>query len=110
MRKRFLLLLFIYINAHPLFAAKFHIDSLPQIHIKRTNTTLAIDGTLSESAWDQAIPMNEFVQRIPDNGEPATRKTEISLLYNSHYIYIGIRCFDDPEKILSREMARNADL
>jgi hypothetical protein len=69
-----------------------------------------IDGVLSDDVWGQAEPVTEFVQREPFTGAPATQKTEIFLLYDDNYLYIGIRCHDEPGRVIGREMARDANL
>ena len=84
--------------------------SRPSFNIVRINERPAIDGVLSEEMWKLADPVNGFVQREPDNGAPATQQTEFYMLYDDDYIYIGVRCFDDPDRIISNQMARDADL
>jgi hypothetical protein len=76
----------------------------------RTSQAPVIDGSLSDDVWKDAIPVTGFVQREPDTGAPASRETEVYLLYDDNFLYIGIRCFDDPDKVIGREMARDANL
>ncbi len=78
--------------------------------VTRTSQAPVIDGVLSDDVWSQAVPVTDFVQREPDNGAHATQDTEIYLLYDDNFFYIGIRCYDDPDKIISREMARDVNL
>jgi hypothetical protein len=82
----------------------------PRAVIVRTQERPAIDGILSEDIWSTAIPVTEFVQREPRNGAPATERTEFLLLFDERYLYIGIRCWDDPAKVIGREMARDVNL
>ena len=84
--------------------------SQPSVTVIRTDEAPVIDGVLSEDVWGRAVPVTEFVQREPDNGAPATQETEIYLLYDDNYLYVGIRCYDDPGKVVGREMARDANL
>ena len=43
-----------------------------------------------------------------ENGEPSER-TEVRLLFDSDFLYIGIRCFDEePDKIIATQMRRDA--
>ncbi|MCF8226451.1 MAG: carbohydrate binding family 9 domain-containing protein [Bacteroidales bacterium] len=69
-----------------------------------------IDGILDEKCWENTIPVTGFFQREPENGMPATVDTEIYVAYDSQHLYIGIRCFSDPEDITANELARDADL
>jgi hypothetical protein len=84
--------------------------SQPSVTVIRTDEAPVIDGTISDKVWEKAVPVTEFVQREPDNGAPATQDTEIYMLYDDNYLYIGIRCYDDPGKVVGREMARDANL
>jgi hypothetical protein len=90
----------------------FHAMLMSQPHatVVRTAERPVIDGVLSDPAWENAIPVTEFVQREPRNGAPATRETEVLLLYDDDYLYIGVRCYDEPGGVIGREMARDANL
>ncbi|MZP56759.1 MAG: hypothetical protein GT600_15045, partial [Bacteroidales bacterium] len=52
----------------------------------------------------------DFFQQLPRNGEPATEKTEFYFLFDRNNIYVGIRCYDDPELITAKELARDVSL
>ncbi|MDA2934250.1 carbohydrate binding family 9 domain-containing protein [Acidobacteria bacterium AH-259-D05] len=74
----------------------------------RIEGTPKIDGDLSESVWELASVVSEFAQRDPQEGEPATERTEVKILYNHKSIFFGVVCYDsEPEKILARERARD---
>lgn len=53
-----------------------------------------LDGTLDDPLWQQAIPINDFKQREPYEGQPATEKTEVRVLYSRNEIYFGVACRD----------------
>ena len=64
-----------------------------------------IDGNLIESAWNAAVPIIDFTQRELNEGQKATEKTELKMLYDKNNIYIGIICFDsEPNKIIHNEL------
>jgi hypothetical protein len=87
------------------------VGSLPRTRIVRTEEPIAIDGHLEEPSWEDAAVLREFAQVEPHPGEPGSESTEILLLYDRDYLYIGIRCFDrEPEKILARQMVRDVSL
>ena len=50
------------------------------------------------------------IQREPNTGEPVSEKTEFSFLYDQNNIYVGVRCYDDPAEITSKELSRDGDL
>ena len=68
-----------------------------------------IDGLLSEEAWTHAPAATTFTQRDPDEGEPATERTALRVLYDDTALYIGLRLFDgDPGRIGRRLSSRDA--
>jgi hypothetical protein len=84
-------------------------DGKRTITVVRTDSSLKIDGFLNDPAWQNAQFQGQFTQREPDEGAPASERTEIGFLYNKTYLYIGIKCFDsEPDKIIAREMRRDA--
>ena len=44
---------------------------------------IALDGVLDEPVWSRAIPAADFVQQDPQNGGPATEKTEVRIAFDS---------------------------
>jgi len=66
------------------------------------NKKITLDGKLDEPAWRLAKWESNFVQRNPNDGNPATYPTEFGILYDENYLYIGARAYDpDPNKIIS---------
>ena len=55
---------------------------------------ISIDGKLSETAWNAATPVTEMFQSTPNEGQPATQRTEIRVLYDESAVYVGARLFD----------------
>ena len=55
---------------------------------------IVLDGNLDEPEWSLAQPATDFIQNDPDMGEPATERTEVRILYNNEYLYLGVYCFD----------------
>ena len=79
------------------------------IHAVHLKNEIKIDGRLDEPAWKAVDFHGDFLQREPNEGEPATERTEVGILYDERNIYFGIKCFDsEPEKIIAREMRRDA--
>jgi hypothetical protein len=70
-----------------------------------------IDGVLDERVWQLAEPITEFVQAEPFEGEPASERTEVRLLYDEQAVYVGVICFDrDPAKIVTTDSRRDSPL
>jgi len=70
----------------------------------------SIDGDLTEESWAHAEPATNFTQRDPDEGKPATERTEVRVLYDEQALYIGARLFDsDSTQIARRLSSRDED-
>jgi hypothetical protein len=67
-----------------------------------------IDGVLNEAVWGKAEVLTHFVQRVPHYGEPASGETEIRLLHDEKYIYVGACMQQDPATI-RRNKLRHRD-
>jgi hypothetical protein len=76
----------------------------------RTVEPPVIDGRLSEDVWSRAQPASDFTQRDPDEGRPATERTEIRVLYDNDALYVAARLFDsEPDLIGRRLSSRDGD-
>lgn len=82
----------------------------PEIKAVFTQTPPIIDGSVSDDVWQKASVIDKLYQREPNPGDPVSEKTEFLFLYDHNNIYIGIRCLDDPQRITSKELARDVDL
>jgi len=73
--------------------------------------TIQVDGKLDEREWKQAPVGSQFIQFEPRLGEPAEFETRFRVLYDDHYLYVGVSCFDpEPDKIVSRVTKREGPL
>jgi len=71
------------------------------------NERIQIDGTLDEPAWARAGVVSSFTQSDPQNGAPATERTEIRLLFDEDRLLIGAEFSDsDPGGMLGNQMVR----
>lgn len=69
-----------------------------------------LDGSLTDPLWQSAKPITDFRQREPHEGEPATEKTEVRILYTRTAVYFGIHCYDsEPSRIVAMEQRRDAN-
>jgi len=84
---------------------------VPRVTAVRTaGAIVVVDGRLDEESWQKAAPAADFRQRDPDEGKPATERTEVRLLYDDDAIYVGARMFDsEPSKIARRLTRRDGD-
>ncbi len=76
----------------------------------RISNEIKLDGLLNESVWPLAVPISDFMQTNLDPGALPSEKTEVRMLYNDDYLYVGFHCYDnEPEKITRLLMSRDYD-
>src|SRR6266849_3020958 len=74
----------------------------------RADNAPKLDGTLDDPLWQSAKLIVDFRQREPQEGELATEKTEVRILYTRRAVYFGIHCFDsEPSRIIATELRRD---
>src|SRR5687768_7206219 len=66
----------------------------------------AIDGRLIDEAWAQVEPASDFTHRDPDEGRPATERTEVRFLYDNDALYVAARLHDSRPDLIARRLAR----
>lgn len=81
-----------------------------ELKVVYTDSPPKIDGLIDDKAWENAPAITDFIQRQPNTGDPGSEPTIVYLLYDENYLYIGMRCTDDPKKITANELARDVSL
>jgi hypothetical protein len=69
--------------------------ALPVVRAEGAVGPIVVDGVLDEVAWARAVPATDFRQYSPEEGAPATQRTEVRFLYDADALYIGARLYDD---------------
>src|SRR5919198_5228695 len=70
-----------------------------------------IDGRVIDEAWNPVEPYSTFTQQDPVEGAPASERTEVRVLFDDRYLYLGVICFDrEPEKIIVSQARRDSQL
>lgn len=65
-----------------------------------------IDGRLDDEAWALAQPFGDFVQREPHEGQAATERTDVRVVFSDDAIYIGIRAYDSHPDLIAANLTR----
>lgn len=74
----------------------------------RVRSPLRIDGRLDEDVYRTIQPISDFIQQEPDEGQPATEKTEAWILFDEVNLYICARNWDsEPEREIANELRRD---
>ncbi len=76
----------------------------------RLTEPLEIDGVLNETAYDMVESFSGFIQQSPDEGAPATERTEAWVFFDDNSIYVSARLWDSaPEsQWVANEMQRDS--
>lgn len=83
----------------------------PVATASRADTVLVIDGRLTDAEWSASTPITGFLQHEPLEGEPASERTEVRVLYDEEALYLGAWLFDSsPGEIVVGETRRDASL
>ena len=84
--------------------------------LKRVITTVRItekitlDGRLDEPAWKLAVPVSDFIQRIPRTGELSDERTELRVLYDDNNLYVAVTALDSHPALVVKELKRDFDI
>jgi hypothetical protein len=71
----------------------------------------SIDGRVNDAVWQSVQPYSTFTQQDPNEGAPATERTEVRVIVGKGHVYVGIIAFDsDPSKIIVAQARRDASL
>jgi hypothetical protein len=79
------------------------------IRAVRAETPIRIDGVLDDALYDLVLPISDFIQVEPQEGAPATEKTDLWLAFDDQHIYLAFRCWDStPDRRVATEMRRDS--
>jgi hypothetical protein len=71
-------------------------------------TPIRIDGRLDEQPYATVAPFSDFVQVDPNNGAPASQRTEMWLFFDRDNVYVAARCWEsNPERMVANELRRD---
>jgi hypothetical protein len=81
-----------------------------EAHIQRTVRPPIVDGVLDDPAWQDATILRDFVQRVPYSDQPASDPTEVRLLRDDSFIYVGAYMWQDPASLRRNKLRRHDSL
>lgn len=69
-----------------------------------------IDGKLNEETWSSENWTSDFIQREPNENAAPSEQTAFKIMYDTKYLYVGIKCYDsEPGNINSRMSRRDGN-
>ncbi|HEX8692678.1 MAG TPA: DUF5916 domain-containing protein [Longimicrobium sp.] len=88
-------------------------DPSPKLDAYRLTPTVGaptLDGKLDDPVWAAADSIGGFIQRDPDEGQPAKFPTVTRVAFDHSAVYVGVRAFDpEPRKIVAQLTRRDED-
>lgn len=108
---RLALALLLLVVAHPLPAHADDNDT-PAMQAHAVDEAPTLDGdVLNDAVWQTITPVSGFTQTQPDEGSPATERTEVRVLFTQDVLYVGVVCYDrQPERLVVADSRRDASL
>jgi hypothetical protein len=80
------------------------------IRAVRLSEALRLDGVLDEALYSSEAPITDFLQTEPDEGRPATERTEVWVSFDRDNVYVSFRCFEsDASRLVANEMRRDSN-
>ncbi len=73
----------------------------------KTSKAIKIDGKLDEEDWQMAEQTSGFSQRSPNPLAPASKDSDIKVMFNDEAIFVGALLKDDPDSINTRMTERD---
>src|SRR2546425_1325044 len=72
---------------------------------------VTLDGRLDEPFWAAADSIDDFRQREPLEGSPATERTVVKVAHDADALYIVVGCYDsNMRSVRASQLRRDADL
>ena len=73
----------------------------------RTTAPIRVDGLLDEPSWDLAHLITGFTQSDPEQGQPATYRTYVRILFDEDMLYIAAICEQPRESVRVQNLQRD---
>jgi hypothetical protein len=86
-------------------------DPEGRVTVRATRAEIDVDGRLDEPIYGAVAPITEFIQQLPDEGEPVSERTEAWVLFDDDNVYVSARLwesFPESERV-ANEMRRDAN-
>jgi len=101
--------------AHPQELSNNHNETTagpPSVSAALVTAPPGLDGNvLNDPAWNSTTPVSGFWQTAPDEGQPATERTEVRVIYTNETIYFGVVCHDrQPSHMVVSDSRRDSPL
>ena len=74
----------------------------------RLDAPLELDGRLDDAVYARVPPLTGFIQNDPEEGAPASERTEVWIFFDGEQVYLSARCWESrPDRMRATEMRRD---
>ena len=74
----------------------------------RVTAPLRLDGRLDEAVYSSVSSIGDFIQQDPQEGPPATERTEAWIFFDESSLYVAFRLWESrPDALVANEMRRD---
>ncbi|MBX0333841.1 hypothetical protein K3G39_11400 [Pontibacter sp. HSC-14F20] len=81
-----------------------------QLQAMRINEPIKVDGVLEEAIWQQAEIATDFIQNRPNPGPKEVHPTQVRILYDDDFLYVGAIMHDVSQDSIFRQLGKRDDL
>jgi len=94
------------------FLAAAEVVAAPSVHVGRLHRPPTLEEFLSmeppADLADELLRVSEFVQREPEDGQPASQETHVYLGHDDERLYVVFVAFDEPQRVRARMTRRES--
>ncbi len=83
-------------------------EKVQPARLVRFDRAPVIDGKLDEEIWKSAAVFKDFIQYRPVDLVAPSQQTEVRIGYDSKFIYVAFRAYDEPGKVRATIAKRDA--
>ncbi len=78
------------------------------VNAYRLKSEIILDGKLTEDIYKNT-PVDNFIQKDPDEGEPSSERTNVWVSYDDSYLYVSAYLYDSHPDQIDKQIARRDD-
>jgi hypothetical protein len=82
-------------------------DSNYVVHIRQTTAAVKLDGELTEPGWQSAQVLKDFYQYFPFDTSYAKLPTEVRVMFDQNFMYVGFRVTQPRNSYITRSLKRD---
>ena len=77
------------------------------IIMRKIQGPVKIDGLLDEKAWQGVESAKDFYQNFPTDSLPAIAKTEVKMMFDDDFLYVGAICYNQGQDYIVASLKRD---